>query len=483
MFIGRPFAIAIDDLGWMKGRNDGFNGQGPFRLGVKRNMCLQDYMTLVDLAQHAGVRLQALFILGEMDQNNALTSFDIGFPTVDDYDQDHVIKNSIISYVKKSSAHLEFGLHGVSHEFWPSGSKISKRAEWYNLEDNHPWPEEDIRAHLDCFQKIMDQYDINPAHGHSFPESFVPCAYSYYWNPHPDDDQYCLGQILQEYGVKYANTDFSQIPELSPPVDGGFDGPVHVMNRHNYGNLWYMLGTTPTMPLRYQTTDFIEAHWPNLIAQDEFLQEEVTSKWCNLFAQVQKTGDRYLSKNTAQHHSQFLYQKYTKLTQLSDQYFKIDNTGMPAEILLKFEFQNLVCKIQQPENLHLNNICLNGKPIPAYYEEEGFVFLYLPPLDAQVYELTFEQSSSMPTEIMWHNSTSNILHLNVEEDYTQIEVIVYGHQVLIYRTEKAIGQVVSNNHRLEIIAWKRMEDSIHIEVKALNMQGEKGAISLIEEAN
>ena len=39
LLIPRPFAIAIDDLGWMNGSNDGENEkEGPYRLGIKRKM-------------------------------------------------------------------------------------------------------------------------------------------------------------------------------------------------------------------------------------------------------------------------------------------------------------------------------------------------------------------------------------------------------------------------------------------------------------
>ena len=68
----RPFAIAIDDLGWINGQDDGADGYGPYRLGLDRQMTMADYEAVVNLAKRTGVRLQGLFILGEMDRENFL---------------------------------------------------------------------------------------------------------------------------------------------------------------------------------------------------------------------------------------------------------------------------------------------------------------------------------------------------------------------------------------------------------------------------
>lgn len=79
------------------------------------------------------------------------------------------------------------------------------------MENDKPWPEQDSREHVKAFKAITAQYGWTPEGGHSFPESFVPCAYAYYWNPSGD---FSTGKLLRENGVKYANTDFNWIKEL-----------------------------------------------------------------------------------------------------------------------------------------------------------------------------------------------------------------------------------------------------------------------------
>ena len=237
---------------------------------------------------------------------------------------------AIMKYVCNESSHMEFGLHGTGHEYWAADG-IQRRAEWYNMVDRLPWPEQELRGHIQAFRKIMAQYGLTPEQGHSFPESFVPCAYSYYWNP---NGSYSLGKLVSEAGVKYANTDFTQIPELSPPQGangGGFDNGVHVINRMNYGNVWHELDMLPRVTLNLQETDVAESHWSNWLAQDDFLQPEVTSRWIGYYRHVQRYENRYIAKNTEQLHSQWLYRKYASVNHTAEGVLEIDNTRMPAE--------------------------------------------------------------------------------------------------------------------------------------------------------
>lgn len=90
-----------------------------------------------------------------------------------------------------------------------------------------------------------------------------------------------------------------QIPELSPPQEvngGGFDHGVHVINRMNYGNLYYEYNSLPKVPVEMQGTDIIESHWANWLAPDDVLQPEVTIKFINYYRQFQRLTNRYIAK-------------------------------------------------------------------------------------------------------------------------------------------------------------------------------------------
>ena len=477
----RPFALAIDDLGWMLGKNEGEGGYGPYRLGMNRNPTLNDYKALVTIARNAGVRLQGLFILGEMDRENILGEY----PTTtfmrrkwDNSENISDLQIEIMEYVKEQAASIEFGLHGIGHEFWPDEGK-RRRAEWYNTEDDYPWPEEEIIKHVDCFVEIMAQYGLSKENGHSFPESFVPCAYSYYWNP---KDGYSLGSVLSKYGVKYANTDFTQISELSPPAGpngGGFDHQVHVMNRFNYGNLWSEMGKLPETPLADQETDFIETHWPNLLGWDSSEQQLITEKWVNYFRKVQRSNNRYCSKNTSQHHSQWLYKRYTKLIETKPGRVEIDNRNMPDEAYQGNFPGNLVLKIRLESGEHISKAKIGNVLIPAYLESESFGFLYLPQLKQQQYLLEYEIGSERIQNSVWHEETVNVFATEIKEGKIKIDLCVYGSQTIKLINDQMPERVISNNSKISVKGWKVEKKMLHIKLCAHDIQGETGAITVV----
>lgn len=474
----RPFAIAIDDLGWINGSNDGEDGYGPYRLGINRKMQVTDYEAVVSMAQKLGVRLQGLFIMGEMDRENFLGQFPKATHMRKHWDNSENISDlqlEIMEYVKSQAAHLEFGLHGVGHEFWPEPGKRN-RAEWYNTDDHCPWPEEDIRNHTDCFVRILDQYDINAQNGHSFPESFVPCAYSYYWNP---EGNYSLGSVLSGYGVKYANTDFSQIPECNPPKEdcgNGFDHGVHVINRYNYGNLWYELGKVPTTSPTHLKTDFIETHWPNLLAQDYFLQESITNQWLKYYRQVERDTDRYIAKNTAQVHAQSLFKKYTVLSMKSEGCLEIDNTSMPDEAMKLSVLGNLVLKVRL-NGQHVSSARLDNRTIPAYIEDGDYGYIYLPTLERAKHKLLLD-FGEMIDNVVWHDTTANIYNLHISEQEIKVDLRLYGTQTISILCAKKPHKVKVNNECIKVLQINSDEEKIAIKLSAQDIQGETGTLTV-----
>ncbi|MBN8650473.1 MAG: hypothetical protein J0L67_03550 [Cytophagales bacterium] len=478
----RPFAFAVDDLGWNEGSDLSQNQiQGPHRAGVKRVFDIHDYQSMVAVGKAVGTRIQCLFILSEMDRENVLAKFPTTTYLRDKWNNSNRVNPDqveIMNYVRDQAAYMEFGLHGTGHEYWAPGEP-QKRAEWYNLTDKKPWPEQSLREHLECFKKIMSQYGFTKENGHSFPESFVPCAYSYYWNP---TGAYSLGKLLSEVGVKYANTDFSQIPELNPPKElngGGFDFGTHVVNRINYGNSWYQLDKLPTVPIQDQDSDIIESHWPNWLAQDDFLQAETNARWIDYYKSVQRMPDRYIAKNTEQFHSQWLYKAYTTVTEMPNGSLEIDNTRMNEKAYTHHLLGNMVLKVKLEKGQHLSSALLNGVPIPAYFEDQGFGFLYLPPLEKKRYSLTYFMSGNLLPLYVNHSETSNIYDLTVRSGYVQLKIRIYGEQSLTIKCDQP-KRVLSKSENLKInfSSYDSGARTLKLVVKGTDMQGSTGNIEV-----
>jgi hypothetical protein len=471
----RAFAFAIDDLGWNEGGSLANNTPpGPYRAGVKRTFDIHDYRAIIEVGKAVGARIQSLFILSEMDRNNILAKYPTTTSMRERWNNSSLVNDSqvkIMQYVRDQAGFMEFGFHGTGHEYW-AGDGIQRRAEWYNLTDRKPWPEESLRGHVQAFGQILSQYDLDKTHGHSFPETFVPCAYSCHWNP---DGDYSVGTLMSEVGVKYANTDFGQIPDLNPPQErngGGFDHGLHVINRNNYGNPWYAVACLPNVTLDLQYTDVIESHWPNWLAQDDFLQEEVTGKWIEYYRAVQRFKNRYIAKNTEQLHSQWLYNKYTRVS-YNGKTIEIDNTQMPDEAYSSSKPGNMVLKIKLNANEHVSSCTINGQLIPAYLEDQGFAFLYLPPLEKKKYTLTFEIGKAKMPLVVYNDGTYNVYGLSQKS----INVRVYGSQVIKLQGVKS-PEAKSDNKALivEKTEFNEYEQLTYIHVRATDFQGVTGNI-------
>lgn len=479
----RAFAFAIDDMGWNIGNNEGdVDGVGPYRIGLDRKMDVNDYKAVVEVGKSVGVRIQGLFIMSEMDRENILGAYPESTHQGENWDNTANIDSSqieIMNYVKENAAYLEFGLHGVGHEYWVNGEK--KRAEWYCQQDDHPWPEETMRNHIELFKQLSAQYGISEENGHSFPESFVPCAYGYYWNP---EGEYSTGKIMADAGVKYVNTLFDYIRELNPPEEpngGGFDNGVIVVNRINYGNHWYKLDAIPTVDLSAQESDMIETHWSNWLAQDDFLQEATNKKFIEYYTKVQSAEDRYVAKNTEQFHSQWLYNKYTRVVEEQAGVVAIDNSAMPDDAYFNQILGNMVLKVKLPEGQHVSNASINNMPIAAYFEESGWGYIYLPTLKQDIYTLKYDLSENRMPHYVYNDGTYNVYGISVKENIIQLDLKVYGRQIIKVHTSAKPQNVTSLSKTMKVNSFNYIEEEmlLEIELKANDIQGERAVIDIV----
>ncbi len=403
----KPFAVAIDDLGWMNGGSLAESG-GPWRIGLKRKMETTDYFPIVEVGKAVGVRIQSLFVLAEMDRLNVLRKYPTTTQAGRNWDNSGNISPEqikIFEYVKENSAYMEFGLHGVGHEHWENGKRT--RAEWYDMENDKPRGEKDTSERIKAYKEILAQYGLTKENGHSFPASFVPCSWAMYWNP---DGEFSTAKALRKEGVKFANTWFEMIDELNPPIEfgGGIDHGMLVVNRYNYGNEWFMISAIPNKSPKEFKTNVIESHWSNWLATDDFLQSETNKKWIDFYKKIQTSATHYLAKNTEQFSSQWLYMKYAKIRRIGEGKAIIDNRKMPDEVYENDLLGELVLKIKLGKNEHISSASINGESVSAYFEDGGYGFLYLPRLQKKLYDVKYEVGRKIITGTVYNDGTYNV---------------------------------------------------------------------------
>jgi len=472
----RGVSVNIGQVGWMGGSSLE-ETDGPWRAGIRRDFDVRDYQPMAEVGKELGMRFMSLFILGEFDRLNILGEYPTSNPDGENWDNSEYIgptQIEIMDYVKSNAANIEFGITGVLHEYWEDG--VKSRAEWFNVEKQEPRDEAIIRNNVVLLKRLMAQYGISPENGHSFPESFI--SYGFYFNP---GAEYSLGRVLSDNGVKYANTPYATIRGLNHPplLDGGFDNGVLLLDRHNHGNLWYEYAKLPdSIPSGIQTV-VVESHWANWLAYDDHLQPALNKRWVDYLRSIQADKDHYLSKNTEQLYSQWLYKKYTKVSETTSGKVNIDNRSMIDDAYEYNLLGNMVLSVQLNQGEHISSAVIDGKPIAAYYEAEGFGYIYLPPLDKKNYTLEYTVGKNRMDRFINNTGTYNVYKVTENKSTLEIDLKMYGEQVVeIYTTKPA--SISSSNEFLKVKDYRYDEEQniVYLTLNGRNIQGERGSIIL-----
>ncbi len=472
----RGITVNVGQVGWMGGSSLDAVG-GPWRAGIRRNFDVRDYRPIVEVGKELGIRFMSLFILGELDRLNILAEYPTSNPAGENWDNSANIgptQLDIMKYVKNNAANMEFGITGVLHEYWEDG--VKSRAEWYNVEEQKPRDEKIIRNNIELLKRIMAQYGITPENDHSFPESFI--SYGFYYNP---GAEYSLGRILSENGVKYANTHFSTMHGLNhpPDLDGGFDNGVLLLDRFNHGNQWYEYAKLPEYSPDSIQTVVVESHWANWLAYDDDLQPQLNRRWIEYLRNIQAHPDHYLSKNTEQLYSQWLYKKYATVNESSIGKVEIGNRSMPDDAYVHDLLGNMVLAVKLQAGEHVSHASLDGRPIASYYEAEGYGYIYLPPLKKENYSLEYKKGNIPMERYVNNTGTYNVYNVTDKGSSIEMDLKMYGEQVVEVRSPKP-HSVTSTNENLDIkfFSYDEKNSITYITINGRNIQGEKGTVVL-----
>lgn len=477
IFFPRGFGIAVNQVGYMQGSSLDHK-DGPWRAGIRRNFDVRDYKPFAEIGKEAGIRFMSLFALAEMDRLNIVATLPHATQAGHDFDNHENIgpeQLEIMQFVHKESAYIELGVTGVGHEWWEDGKKI--RSEWYDVENNRPRDEAMMRNHLDVIKNILGQYGFSEMNGHSFPESFS--AYGYYWNP---GGEYSTGGLFAEYGSKYASTRFELIPELDPPDEfhGGIDNGVLILDRGIFGNLWHNYADLPDDPIETVESDIIDSHWANWLAYDDFLQPELNERYVEYFRGIQEYPYRYLAKNSEQLYSQWLYKENTEVEFTGQGIAGIDNTGMPDEVYDNSLLGNMVLSIPLNDGQHISDARINGEPVAAIFEEAGFGFIYLPPLQQEIYEMTWETGNNPMSYSINNTGTYNVYSTGEENGQKTFKIRMYGTQDVRFRVPD--NYLVESNHaRLKVLEQRYDTENgeLVVTMNGHDIQGETGVVRLV----
>jgi hypothetical protein len=293
-----PLQIVLDDVGWWSGRND-WSRNGPFRTGIDRDHCVEDYEAIVSLGRQLGVKPSCAFVVCEWDTKNLLRQIPSATWMGKDWDNSKWIGPWLGDAAKIMREHrdknIEITLHGVGHEYWVDGK--AHRANWHD-DQGDMWPANDLRKHLRAYQAILDLHGLGP-----MPDSFAPCAGRYRF----DNTGNGFARLLAEVGVKYNGQPFYVMHSTQPTQHPrfGIEAGVITIDRGPDMMDWFII--EPEQVNFAVPGPICGAHWPNILHRDPKRSEKVVSRWVKHLKPFDDDFSRMLSSSSGDCWTQFIY--------------------------------------------------------------------------------------------------------------------------------------------------------------------------------
>jgi len=335
-----PLLISIDDAGWWKG-TDGSSFNEPFRTGMPRDHVPEDYSALAALGEKLDMKLLIGFVLCEWDRHNILrrlpSSNWMGKNwTTPHMDLEQKIKAAWI--IKNAENNIEFGLHGLGHEFWDQG--MMQRSEFHDAGCNMRDPDE-IKKHLSFFFKIMDQYRFVCR-----PKTFIPPALNHSFG----DIDNGIQKILGEFGIESVTLMFSKAKLYSKPQAGkiAWENNVLLVERGESEIPWNMVAAEPEFKF---DRPVMALHWANILHPDPWKNHLIIQKWADYLKTGSKKNGVLLARDSSACFTQYCHKIMSEIKK-TDNGFSIDISWMD-KVPARLAKNPIYLKVDMPEGIAL----------------------------------------------------------------------------------------------------------------------------------
>lgn len=359
-----PLMISVEDVGWWSGK-DGSAYNQPYRTGMQRDHVPEDYIALAALGKGLDTRILAGFVLCEWDKENILRQVPSTTWMGDQWklsgkNQDQ--KERAADIIKGHKKYIEFGFHGVGHEFWENGKM--QRSEFHDALCEMRNRDE-IKKHFDCFFKLMHQY-----HFDFTPRTFIPPALKHSFG-NPDHG---FQALLNEIGIHYVTLIFKRAKQYSPQKTQKitWDNRVLLVERGESDIKWNVTAADPYF--RFDGP-VMALHWANILHFYPEKNMEVVENWIQYIKETSRQNDILLTLDTASCLTQYLHRIYSKIKK-SGEDFSIDVNWM-KKIPGNSMGQTIFLKLELPPDIGLKIAGAKAQAVTRS-AEAGFLKLYIP---------------------------------------------------------------------------------------------------------
>ncbi len=302
--IPAPLIVVIEDVGWWNGF-DGSAVNQPFRTGIGRGHCSEDYRTLVKLGKELGIQIIAGFAWCEWDRFNVLKKTPTATWMGEQWDNPE--KNSpffeeTIDIINNNPAHIELAFHGLGHEYWKDD--IPQRTEFHDLHGNMR-SENDIKNHFHCFEEIYQKSGIKAA----LPVIFIPPALK-----HSFGNQYSgFQKILNDYGYKVVITAFDKAKQHSDPLYKNFtkECGITLVERGLSPVKWNEVAAQPVFSFQWPV---LGLHWSNILHLDPQKNDRIIKMWAGFLKEGVKNHGLILLSGAKEAIVQLIYSRLSEIS-------------------------------------------------------------------------------------------------------------------------------------------------------------------------
>lgn len=369
--IPMPLIVIIEDVGWWSGK-DGSGYNQPFRTGMPRDHVPDDYKALAAFGKGLDMRVLAGFILCEWDKENILKNLPSAtwmgrrWNMEDKYREYYKTAASII---KREKDYIEFGLHGVGHEFWQDGKM--DRSEFHNSSGQMRDPDE-IRRHLAFFYKLMDQ------HGFDFqPRTFIPPALKHSFGNCDQGFQ----KILSEFGIEHVTLIFDRSKLYRAPQTRtiGWENNILLVERGEADVPWHVVSAEPVFKF---DRPVMALHWANILDPDPEKNLIIVDKWVRYIKENAEKNGFLLSRDTSSCFTQYIHKVMSKIEKKGEE-FVID-MSWKKKVPENLVGESLFLKIYTPSGVTFKVYGADVEPCNRSFEQ-NFVKFLIPKHTTDIY--------------------------------------------------------------------------------------------------
>ena len=135
-------------------------------------------------------------------------------------------------------------------------------------------------------------------------------------------------------------------------------------------------------------------------------------------------------------------------------------------------------KKDQNKNVHISFL-LSQDQLEIHIQDEGYGFIYLPPLERKKYKFVYKIGSSIMPVFVNNTGTYNVYKVWEDRKNLEFEIKMYGTQIvqIICPQPKSVS---SDNPYLKILSQKyeQQNQMFSLEIYGRDMQGERGKIRI-----